>query len=286
MTTPATGPTAKRADDSGDGAGTEPAARYEVGDGVAIITLNRPQALNAVNADLSTAVGEGLEAAAADPGVRVVVVTGTGRSFCAGADLKELARQRPVHAHGHPEWGFAGLIRHWIDKPVIAAVNGFAMGGGTEIVLACDLVVAAETAVFGLPEVKRGLLAAAGGVVRLQRQLPLKRALELALTGDAVDAATAERWGLVNRVVPADQVLDVALDLATRIAANAPLSLQQTKRMLYRTLSGVSDWNADWAGEDPWAVNQEAVSTVFSSSDALEGPRAFAEKRQPKWEGK
>jgi crotonobetainyl-CoA hydratase len=274
MTTPATDP------------GTEPAARYEVRDGVAIITLNRPRALNAVNADLSTAVGEGLDAAAADPGVRVVVVTGTGRAFCAGADLKELARQRPIHAHGHPEWGFAGLIRHWIDKPIIAAVNGSAMGGGTEIVLASDLVVAAETAVFGLPEVRRGLLAAAGGVVRLQRQLPLKRALELALTGDAIDAATAEQWGLVNRVVPADQVLDVALDLATRVAANAPLSLQHTKRMLYRTLSGVSDWNREWVGEDPWAVNEEAVRTVFSSRDALEGPRAFAEKRQPNWEGK
>jgi len=276
MTTPATDPTATQVNDPGDGAGTEPAARYEVRDGVAIITLNRPQALNAVNADLSTAVGEGLEAAAADPVVRVVVVTGTGRAFCAGADLRELARQRSILAHGHPEWGFAGLVRHWTDKPVIAAVNGFAMGGGTEIVLASDLAVAAESASFGLPEVKRGLLAAAGGVVRL----------ELALTGDAIDAATAERWGLVNRVVPAGQVLDVALTLAMRIGANAPLSLQHTKRMLYRTLSGASDWNADWAGEDPWAVNEEAVQAVFSSSDALEGPRAFAEKRQPKWEGK
>jgi crotonobetainyl-CoA hydratase len=267
------------------GAGTEPAARYEIRDGVAIITLNRPHALNAVNADLSTAVGEGLEAASADPGVRVVVVTGAGRAFCAGADLREIARQRPIFAHGHPEWGFAGLVRHWIDKPVIAAVNGFAMGGGTEIVLASDLVVAAETATFGLPEVKRGLLAAAGGVVRLQRQLPLKRALELTLTGDAVDAATAEQWGLVNRVVPDGQALDAALTLAARIAANAPLSLRHTKRMLYRTRGGASDWNADWAGEDPWAVNEEAVKAVFSSRDALEGARAFAEKRQPKWGG-
>ena len=265
---------------------TDPAARYEVRDGVAVITLNRPHALNAVNADLSTAVGEGLEAAAADPAVGVVVVTGTGRSFCAGADLRELAQQRPIYAHGHPEWGFAGLVRHWIDKPVIAAVNGFAMGGGTEIVLASDLAVAADTAVFGLPEVKRGLLAAAGGVVRLQRQIPLKRALELALTGDPVDAATAEEWGLVNRVVPAGQELDEALDLAARIAVNAPLSLQYTKQMLYRTRSGASDWNADWADEDPWAVNEEAIRAVFSSGDALEGPRAFAEKRQPKWQGK
>jgi crotonobetainyl-CoA hydratase len=265
---------------------TGPLARYEARDGVAIITLNRPYALNAVNADLSTAVGEGLEAAAADPAVRVVVVTGAGRAFCAGADLKELAQQRSILAHGHPEWGFAGLVRHWIDKPVIAAVNGFAMGGGTEIALASDLVVAAETATFGLPEVKRGLLAAAGGVVRLQRQLPLKRALELALTGDAVDAATAEEWGLINRVVPAGQALEAALELAARIAANAPLSLLHTKRMLYRTTGGASDWNPDWAGEDPWAVNQEAVQAVFSSSDALEGARAFAEKRLPKWQGR
>jgi crotonobetainyl-CoA hydratase len=143
-----------------------PPALYYVENGVAVITLNRPNSLNAVNAPLSTAIGQGLEAAAADSDVRVVVVTGTGRAFCAGADLKELAQKKPVHAEGHPEWGFAGLVQHWLDKPTIAAVNGFAMGGGTEIALACDLVVAADTATFGLPEVKRGLFAAAGGVVR------------------------------------------------------------------------------------------------------------------------
>ena len=264
----------------------EPAALYEVNDGVALVTLNRPAALNAVNADLSTAVGEGLEKAAADSQVQVVVVTGSGRAFCAGADLKELAQQRPVHAPDHPEWGFAGLVRHWIDKPLIAAVNGFAMGGGTEIALACDLVVAADTATFGLPEVKRGLLAAAGGVVRLQRQLPLKRALELALTGDGVDAATAQQWGLVNKVVPAAAVLEETLALAARIAANAPLSLSHTKQMIYRTATGVSDWNEAWADEDPWIVNAEATRAVFASDDALEGPRAFAEKREPRWIGR
>lgn len=264
----------------------ETAARYEVRDGVGIITLCRPEALNAVNAELSTAVGESLEAAASDPDVRTVVVTGIGRAFCAGADLKALATGTPVHAHGHPEWGFAGIVRHWIDKPVIAAVNGFAMGGGAEIVLACDLVIAAEAATFGLPEVRRGLLAAAGGLVRLQRQLPLKRALELALTGEGVDAATAAEWGLVNKVVPTEEVLDEALELANRIAANAPLSVQHTKRVLHRTAVGASDWNPDWAMEDPWVVNEEAARAVFGSEDALEGPRAFTEKREPRWVGR
>ena len=262
------------------------AALYEVRDGIALVTFNRPAALNAVNAALSSAVGEALEAAAADPQVRVVVVTGSGRAFCAGADLKELARQRPVHAPDHPEWGFAGLVRHWIDKPVIAAVNGYAMGGGTEIALACDLVVAADSATFGLPEVKRGLLAAAGGVVRLQRQLPLKRALQLALTGDAIDAATAYDWGLINEVVPADAVVDAALALAGRIAANAPLSVEHTKRTMHRTAAAASDWDAEWTGEDPWAVNEESTRLVFASRDAVEGARAFAEKRNPLWEGR
>ena len=263
-----------------------PAALYEVRAGVAIITLNRPEALNAINAAVSTAVGEGVERAGGDPDVRVVVITGNGRAFCAGADLKELAQRRAISADGHPEWGFAGLTQHWIDKPVIAAVNGYAMGGGTELALACDLVIAADTATFGLPEVKRGLLAAAGGVVRLQRQIPLKRALELALTGDGIDAQMAESWGLVNKVVPADAVLDAALELAGRIAANAPLSLQETKKMVYRTATGVSDRNREWAGEDPWQVNDDSMGVVFSSQDALEGARAFSEKRAPKWSGR
>lgn len=270
---------------SADSQDLPPAARYEVRDGVGLITLARPAALNAVNAALSTAVGNALEQAAADPAVQVVVVTGEGRAFCAGADLKELAAGRSVAAEGHPEWGFAGLVRHWIDKPVIAAVNGYAMGGGTEIALACDLVVASSAASFGLPEVKRGLLAAAGGVVRLQRQLLLKRALELALLGDAVDAAVAAEWGLVNRVVEPAAVLDTALNLACAIAANAPLSVRQTKRMMHRGAAGGSDWYPEWNGGDPWEANEEATSIVFGSNDALEGPRAFAEKRTPRWEG-
>jgi crotonobetainyl-CoA hydratase len=263
----------------------EPAALYEVRGRVAIITLNRPDAMNAVNAELSTEVGVGLEAAVANPDVRAIVITGRGRAFCAGADRKEIAQGNSIYAEGHPEWGFAGVVQHWVDKPVIAAVNGFAMGGGTEIALACDLAVAADTAKFGLPEVKRGLYAAAGGVIRLQRQIPMKRALELVLTGEGIDADTAAAWGLINRVAPAGTELDAALELANVIAANAPLAVQVSKKMVHRTWSGASDWNTDWSNEDPWDANDEALSAVFTSNDALEGPIAFAEKREPRWSG-
>ncbi|MBM7366067.1 crotonase/enoyl-CoA hydratase family protein [Gordonia hydrophobica] len=260
--------------------------RYEVTDGIAVLTLNRPEAMNSVNSALATAVGEALEAASTDPAVRAVVLTGAGRAFCAGADLKAISRGESIAPEGHPEWGFAGFVQYWTAKPVIAAVNGFAMGGGTELALACDLVVAADTAVFGLPEVKRGLIAAAGGVIRLQRQLPLKRALELALTGDGVEAEVAREWGLVNRVVPAGAVLDTALELARKIAANAPLSVQYTKQMMHRTQQGLSDWNGQWGTEEPWAVNSDLAVTVFTSADAMEGPLAFAQKREPNWQGK
>lgn len=262
------------------------AALYSVENYIATITLNRADALNSVNRELSTAVGTYLEEAAADPNVRVVVITGTGRAFCAGADLKALAAGQDVSAEGHPEWGFGGFAQHWIDKPVIAAVNGLALGGGTEFVLGSDLVVAADSAKFGLPEAKRGLIAAAGGVVRTHRQIPLRRALELALIGDPIDAQTAYDWGLINRVVPADQVLETAYEIAGKIAANAPLSVQYTKRALHQTSSAGNDWNAQWSGLDPWEVNAEVMETVFSSEDAQEGPRAFSEKRAPQWSGK
>jgi enoyl-CoA hydratase/carnithine racemase len=261
---------------------TEPAALYEVIDRVGVITLNRPESMNAVNGALSTAVGNALEAAATDPQVRAIVVTGAGRAFCAGADLKEIATGGSIFADEHPEWGFAGLVQHWVDKPTIAAVNGFAMGGGTELALSCDLVVASSEATFGLPEVRRGLIAAAGGVLRLQRQVPLKRALELALTGAPITAEIAADWGLVNRVVAPEQVLPSALDLADLIAANAPTAVRQTKRVIHQT-SG-QDWDPSWGQGDPWQLSNEALMAVFSSPDALEGPRAFVEKRAPLWQ--
>lgn len=264
----------------------EPAARYEVRDHIGIITLNRPSSLNAVNAAMCTAVGQHLEDAARDDEVRVVVITGAGRAFCAGADLKEIAHGRTIAADNHPEWGFAGLVRHWIDKPMIAAVNGYAMGGGTEIVLACDLAIASSAAMFGLPEVKRGLMAAAGGVVRIQRQLPLKRALEVALIGDPVDAETALESGLVNAVVDPDDLVSACLDMAAKIASNAPLAVQHTKRAIHRNSSGGSDWHDSWSSSDPWRVNAQEREIVFTSRDAVEGPRAFSEKRQPVWQGR
>lgn len=259
---------------------TEPAALWERHGSVGIITLNRPKALNAVNGALSSAVGALLEQAENDPEVRVIVVTGSGRAFCAGADLKALAAGESTAAVGHPEWGFAGYAQHWISKPTIAAVNGFALGGGTELVLASDLAVVDEDAKLGLPEVKRGLFAAAGGVIRLQQQIPKKIALEIALTGEPITAAKGKELGLLNRVAPAGTALVVAVELAEQIAANAPISVRESKAMIHSTAT-----EPDW-GDRAWEANTAAFKTVFSSADAREGPTAFAEKRQPIWQGR
>lgn len=260
---------------------TEPAALYEVREHVAIVTLNRPDALNAVNAAMSAAAGAALERAAADPQVRVVVITGAGRAFCAGADLKEIAAGRGVYDPEHRDRDFAGIVRHWIPKPVIAAVNGFALGGGTEIVLSADLAVIDERASLGLPEVTRGLIAAAGGVLRIHRQVPPKVAAEIALTGRPVSAARAYELGLVNTVAPTGTALAVALDLAETIAANAPVAVQQSKRVMHECAAA----NTGWAQED-WELNRNAARIVMTSEDAKEGPRAFAARRTPQWAGR
>jgi crotonobetainyl-CoA hydratase len=244
----------------------------------ALITLNRPEALNTVNAEVSAAVGAALEEFAADPDLRVAVVTGAGRAFCAGMDLKEAAAGRDVLDPRHPEWGFAGLTGHPLDKPLIAAVNGPALGGGAEIVLACDLVVADENATIGLPEVRHGLFPAAGGVLRLQQRVPRNIALEIALTGTPVDAATAAGWGLVNRVAPAGKSVEVALELAESVAAGAPLSLRAIRHLMTYGES------ADEARA--WPENERVWQEVSASDDAREGPRAFAEKRAPRWTGR
>jgi crotonobetainyl-CoA hydratase len=246
---------------------------------VALITLNRPTAMNAVNSAMSRALGDAMAEFAADDHLRVAVVTGAGRAFCAGADLKELAAGRVVFDPAHPERGFAGFVQHFVDKPVIAAVNGFALGGGTEIVLACDLAVVSEEAKLGLPEVTRGLVAAAGGLLRLPRQIPPKIAAEAVFTGEPLSPETALRWGLVNEVVPAGEVLERALGLAEKIGANAPLAVRASKRIMMRAASG-SDWEAPM-----WEMNQAEFQSVHASRDAHEGAVAFAEKRAAEWLG-
>uniref|UniRef100_A0AAU1M5B9 enoyl-CoA hydratase n=1 Tax=Streptomyces sp. NBC_00148 TaxID=2903626 RepID=A0AAU1M5B9_9ACTN len=249
---------------------------------VRVITLNRPEARNAVNEELSRLLGEALEEADKDPGVRAVVITGAGdKAFCAGADLKAVARGQNIMPQGREAWGFAGYVSHHIGKPTIAAVNGFALGGGTEIALASDLVVAADSARFGLPEVKRGIIAAAGGAFRLAAQLPQKVAMELLLTGDTLDAAAAKDLGLVNRVVPQDRVREEAVLLAERIAANAPLAVQASKRIAL----GISD-GAVVQEQQRWDLSWSEARAVIGSDDAKEGPRAFAEKRAPVWQAR
>lgn len=245
--------------------------------GVCVLTLNRPAALNAVNAALAAALGSALDEAAADPAVRAVVLTGAGRAFCAGADLKEIAAG--VHsAIEHPDWGFAGMVRHWVAKPVVAAVNGLALGGGAEIVLACDLAIADPAATFALPEVRRGLAANGGGVLRLHRQIPPKIALGLALTGDPMDADSALRSGLVNQVSAPGGSLEAALELAQRVARNAPLAVEATKRLMHRAQSHDDSWDPAF-----WQRNDDELSTLLHTADAVEGARAFTERRDPRW---
>jgi len=253
---------------------------------VLLVTLNRPEARNAVNADLTLGLGSALEEAENDLDVRAVVLTGSGdQTFCAGADLKAISRGESLNPPGTEAWGFAGMVQHPISKPVIAAVNGGALGGGTELVLAADLAIAVEHASFGLPEVKRGLIAAAGGVLRLPAQLPTKVAMRMILTGDPIDAAEALRWGLVNEVVPADGLLDSALALAETIAANAPLSVQHSKRVAAGIVGDRGSYSVP-AEQDAWAASDAAMMAVFTSEDAMEGPIAFAEKRAPVWKGR
>ncbi|WP_073879236.1 crotonase/enoyl-CoA hydratase family protein [Mycobacterium paraffinicum] len=249
---------------------------------VMVITINRPEARNAVNGAVSIGVGDALEEAQRDREVRAVVITGAGdKSFCAGADLKAISRRENLYHPDHPEWGFAGYVHHFIDKPTIAAVNGTALGGGTELALASDLVVADERARFGLPEVKRGLIAAAGGVFRIVQQLPRKVAMELLLTGEPITAADALEWGLINQVVKEGTVLEAALALAARVTVNAPLSVQASKRIAYGVDDGViTDEEAGWAR------TMEEMRSLIRSEDAKEGPLAFAEKREPVWKAR
>jgi enoyl-CoA hydratase/carnithine racemase len=245
---------------------------------VAILTINRPEARNAINGDVSLTMSNILDELDTDDDCWVVILTGSGeKAFSAGMDLKAFASGEGASIMSSAG-GFAGITQRTFSKPIIAAVNGAALAGGCEIMLACDLVVAADHATFGIPEVKRGLLAGAGGLLRLPKRLPLAIAMELALTGEAIDAERALALGLINRVVPSARLMDEAVALADLIAENAPLAVRWTKKVIAGA-SSVGD-------AEGWALNAEAVGVVFTSADAMEGPVAFAEKRKPQWQGK
>lgn len=244
---------------------------------VALVTLNRPQARNAVNAELALALEAVVRRTESDADIRVVVLTGEGAVFCAGADLKEVAAGRAAGLFTE-ENGFAGFVHAHRRKPWIAAVNGKALAGGCEIVLACDLVVASDDASFGLPEVSRGLIAAAGGLYRLPRALPRNIAIEMALTADSLDAPRAAALGLVNRVVAREQLLAQALDLAARITRNAPVAVQESLQVARRV------HDLDETGLR--ALTQHCRDRVVASADYEEGPHAFVEKRAPRWTGR
>ncbi len=245
-----------------------------VDDGVAVVTINRPQARNAVNGEVARGLARATDELDARSDVRVLILTGAGGSFCAGMDLKGfLAGDVPTVAGR----GFGGITERPPAKPVIAAVEGYALAGGFELVLACDLVVASEAAVFGLPEVTRGLVAGAGGLLRLPRRIPYHLAMEIALTGEHVPAARLRDAGLVSRLVTAGQALAGARELAVRVARGAPLALAASKRVIVES--------ADWARADAFARQGEIIGPVFTSADAMEGAAAFAEKRAPAWRG-
>jgi len=263
-------------DPTSPGAAEEPVLRERRGN-VEVVRLNRERARNAIDAATARALRAIFDELTDDPDVCAVVLTGAGdRAFCAGMDLKAFASGEMGEILSG-DGGFAGIASRRFPKPLIAAVNGAALAGGFEIMLACDLVVAAEHAFFGIPEVKRGLAAAGGGLIRLAKRIPPAIALEMALTGESIDAQRALSYGLVNRVVPAERVVDEALELAGRICANAPLAVQVSKELMKRSL--------DLDEAQAWDLNGELTARVLTSRDAIEGAVAFAEKRPPVWTG-
>lgn len=241
---------------------------------VLIITLNRPEAKNAANKALAEGVAAALDRLDGEDQFTVGVITGAGGTFCSGMDLKGFLRGETPSIPGR---GFAGLTEAPPKKPLIAAVDGFALAGGMELALACDMIVANKNAKFGIPEVKRGLAAAAGGLIRLPRQMPYRIAMEYALTGEFFPAQRAYDLGLVNRLTDGP-ALDGALELAAAIGANGPLAVKASKRVVAESRS--------WPEEEMWKRQGAIVNAVFTSEDAREGAAAFAEKRAPNWKGK
>jgi enoyl-CoA hydratase len=244
---------------------------------VALITINRPDARNAVNGAVAAGLQAAVERLEADADLWVGVIAGNGRAFSAGADLKEVAAGRAA-ALSTERGGFAGITRLPRAKPLIAAVDGPALAGGCEIVLTCDMVVASTAASFGIPEVKRSLIAGAGGLFRLARALPRNVAMELALTGDPIGAERAYALGLVNSLCDPGGAVDAALALASRVAVNAPVAVQLSRSIV---LDGTHA-----SDDDAWRMTDTATRRVMETEDFAEGPRAFIEKREPVWAGR
>lgn len=248
--------------------------RVEHDDGLVIITINRPQVRNAVNRAVSYGVCEAIDEMERRPELRLAILTGAGGNFCSGMDLAAYSRGESTRVEGR---GILGIAFTPPKKPLIAAVEGYALAGGFEVVLACDLLVASRTAMFGLPEAKRGLVAAAGGLLRLPRLIPPRIALELALTGEMVTAQRLDQFGLVNRLVEPGEALEAAKRLARIILANAPLSVQLSKRVMVE--------QRDWPLNQMFDRQSSAIGNVLSSNDAKEGALAFVEKRPARWSG-
>jgi enoyl-CoA hydratase len=252
----------------------EDVLQTEVRGHVLVITLNRPEAKNAFNAALSQALSNALDRLDEDPQLRAGVLTGAGGSFSAGMDLKALLKGE---VSATPKRGGFGIMKQPPQKPLVAAVEGYAVAGGMELALCCDLIVATDTSKFGLPEVKRGLVAVGGGLFRLPKRIPYHAVMELALTGELVGAERMAQLGLLSRVVPKGQALEAALELAERIAQNAPLAVVATKQILLES--------AEWTEEEAWTTQRKLARTALTSQDAREGASAFAEKRAPVWHG-
>jgi enoyl-CoA hydratase len=241
---------------------------------VLVVTISRPEMRNAIDRATSEAMAEAFDQLDSDPSLSLGILTGAGAHFCSGMDLKAFLRGERVELPGR---GLGGIIETPPKKPVIAAVEGFALAGGFEIALACDLIVAADNAQFGLPEVKRGLMAGSGGLLRLPQRVPRQIAMQYALTGDMMSAAQAHQWGLVNQLTAPGAALQGALELARKIAANAPLAVSLSKQVVAEALH--------WPADERWQRQNALLENIIHSTDAKEGAAAFRDKRPPVWTG-
>ena len=244
-----------------------------VQDSVLIITINRPEARNAVNRAVAEGIADAMERLDSDAAINAAILTGAGGTFCSGMDLKAFLTGELPLVKGK---GFAGFVEAPPAKPLIGAVEGYALAGGMEVAIACDLLVANVDAQFGIPEVKRGLVAAGGGLLSLPSMIGTRMAKELALTGDFISAQRAYEIGFVNRITDG-AALDAALELASKIAANGPMALIASKRII--------DERPDWNSENMWPKQSEIAASIMASNDAREGAAAFAQKRKPNWTG-